>query len=290
LIVLAIIAVLAALSSAAYFYTINRSYERSTNAGIEHVYGVFKKQWNYVVEQAKKESMPDAILKAAAPDNPTGTDPSAMERAKVMLIMLRLAEAFPQSYAEVQTPAVVSYGIGKKYSETYYAKWALSTKTSGGPQNESSACLLMALTTSKGGATLDMNLLPTKPLDTDGDKLPELCDAWQKPMAFFRFPYMNAKLVTVQPSLTNQKGDAYSNPFDPMKTLTLWNSSTGNKKTFEDRILYDVAGGYFAPTIVSAGSDNVLDLQFVNGRNFPDMKELSNAAKDNKYSFDIVAP
>ncbi len=289
LIVLAIIAALAALSTAAYFYAINRQYENNTNAGIEHLYGVLKRQWQDVIAKAKTEPIPDALRIAAAPDS--GTDTNSTERARAMLIMLRLAEAFPQSYAEVKSPAILQYGISKKYSELYRTKWSTWGKTGGPPQSESSACLYMALSTSKGGAALNLDMLPTKPQDTDGDGLPEFCDAWQQPLAFFRFPYANAKLVTKAPALTNQKGDAYKNPFDPMKTLTNWISVT-NKKTFEDRVLFDVTGDYFTPTIVSAGPDNVLDVTFANGRGFPDMAEVvaNTGWKDNRYSFDIVAP
>src|SRR5262245_66445238 len=88
----AIIAVLIGLSAASYFWIFGRQYEKNTNATIEHVYGVLKQQWNFVIKEASSESIPDTVLQMAAPD-PSG------ERAKVLWKMIRLTEAFPMSYS-----------------------------------------------------------------------------------------------------------------------------------------------------------------------------------------------
>jgi hypothetical protein len=104
----------------------------------------------------------------------------------------------------------------------------------------------MALLSSKGGASLNIDQLPTKPNDLDGDGLPELCDAWQQPLAFFRFPYANAKLVTVAPNLTNQQKKSYTNPFDPMNTLLSAGWAGANRTTFEARVSYSIASGAYS--------------------------------------------
>lgn len=274
LIVMAIIAVLAALSSAAYFYTIGRQYEKNTKANIEDIYNILKKQWNYVIAETKKEPIPQLIAIAAEKD-PAG------ERARVMLIMLRLAEAFPQTYAEISSPAIVkTYGAARKYSATYDSKWQLAGKPGGGAKGESAACLYLALSTSRGGAALNPDQMPIKAQDTDGDGLLEFCDAWGQPLAFFRFPHggSNPNLVAKAPS-----------PYialDSQKTLKRpWNTNPINYKTmFENATLFTIGDWYSTPTIVSAGADNIMALSS------PDMSPLTGNAKDNLYSFDIVAP
>lgn len=305
LVVLAIIAVLAALSFTGYVAIFGRQYERNTNANIEHLYGVLKKHWNHVIAEAKKESVPDLVKKMAAPD-PAG------ERAKVMWIMLRLAEAFPQSYDEIQrygNPAfspIVSVGAQQKYSVMYRTKIGTRTSDPKKLQAESAACLYLALSTAKGGHALNLDQLPIKPHDTDNDGMIEFCDAWQQPIAFFRFPYANAKLASKAPTLTGPKG-TYFNPLDPLKTLQDGNWPVGNKTTFENEVRFEIGVGdrYTTPVLVSAGNDNLLGLELKNStRGFADMfifpilpsppgdRDSNNIvdAKDNLYSFDIVAP
>jgi prepilin-type N-terminal cleavage/methylation domain-containing protein len=323
----AIIAVLIGLSAASYFWIFGRQYEKNTTATIETAYGVLKQQWNFVIAEAKKESLPDGVRKLAEPD-PSG------ERARVLWIMLRLTEAFPQSYAEIKlygnpaTSPIVFLGGKQKYSPTYISKWNKATggAVGGDPAIESSACIFLALTTAKGNYSLSVDQLPTKPQDWDPknplqqqpDGLVDLCDGWQRPIAFFRFPYVNAgtassgtgnaNLWAKFPGLTGPKG-AYLNPLDPLLTLQTpsW-TSTANKKNFEDAIRMEVVdalgnGFYAVPVLVSAGRDNQFGLQFSNAsRGFPDMNvliipmggDLDNNnildAKDNLYSFDIVAP
>lgn len=304
LVVLAIIAVLAALSFVGYVAIFGRQYERNTNANIEHLYGALKKHWNHVIVEAKKESVPDSVKQMAAPD-------TAGERARVMWIMLRLAEAFPQSYDEIQvygnpaTSPIALVGAQQKYSVMYRSKIGTRKSDPNKLQAESAACLYLALSTAKGGHALNLDQLPVKPHDTNSDGMIEFCDAWQQPIAFFRFPYANAKLASKAPTLTGPNGP-YFNPLDPLKTLKQpWVANPDNKTIFEDAVKFKIDDWFTTPVIVSAGNDNLLGLEFKNStRGFPDMFILPilpsppgdldvnkiEDAKDNLYSFDIVAP
>ena len=285
LIVIAIIGVLSALATSAYFYAMGRQYEKNTNATIEYAYGIMKQQWNHVVAETKKESIPPLVSQFAAPDLDG-------ERAKAMLIMLRLAEAFPQTYAEIKSPTIVSvFGARPKYSVNYNSKWKQAGSPAGGIpkyfQNESAACLYLALSNVKGGNAINPEQMPVKAQDLDGDGLIEFCDAWGHPLGFFRFPYANAALAAKAPSAVN--------PLDPLKTFQRTWYAAGNKKVFEDAVMFEIGATpvFTTPTIASAGSDNVLDLTFRNKAcSFPDMKEAAGSTmlKDNLYSFNIVAP
>ncbi len=316
LVVLAIIAILASLTSAGIIYYIGRQDENNTAATIEHLYGVLKKQWDFVIAEAKKEPIPDVIRQLTGPDKSGNSPDPSSERARVALIKLRLAEAFPQNFQEIsdftntKSPRYL-YNLlplsRAKYMPTYASKWAKAGgKTGGNPQIESGACLYMALTTAKGGASIDIDKLPNKPVDMDGDGLPEFGDGWRQSIAFFRFPYNNAALAAVQPNLVNAQGVAYRDPLDPLMKLqswvnvndaaplyTAWNIS--NRTAFENIIGYEIAFSspppFTAPVIVSAGKDSVLDLTFQNAtRGFPDMSPISPKANNNIYSFNVIAP
>ncbi|GEM_PF-4567730 len=295
LIALAIIAVLTALSAASYFWIVNRQYEKNTNAAIEHVYGVLKKQWNAVISEAN-DPIPDSVKILAAPD-PSG------ERAKVLWKMIRLTEAFPANYSEIRTPKVYATVLPgyagplpliptdrRKYIALYNSK--LGAAAGGNPQNESAACLYLALSSAKKGSpAFNADQLPVKPQDIDLDGALEFCDAWQQPIAFFRFPYAYARFDpvapnTICPKMTGPQGFVYYNPFDPLKTLqtATWYSSA-NRAVFENAVQFKIGNWYTTPSLVSAGRDYVLDLTF------PDMSEITTTGtKDNLYSFNIVAP
>lgn len=302
LVVLAIIGILVALAGVAYFRFVGGAQEKTTKATIETAYGVFKKQWAHVIAEARKEPIPDAIRLLTGPDTMGNGQDQSGERARVALIKLRLAEAFPQSYQDIsdfsnQSSARYLYRFLPKpnYMQTYVSKWKQAGgKTGTDPKTESAACLLLALTTAKGGVQLDLDKVPTKPLDTDSDGLPELCDAWGHPIAFFRFPHNNAKLAAAQPSMTGPKG-AYTDPLDPLKMLQTWVTSNdlapqfalvSNRTGFENIIQYPIGNppAFTTPVFVSAGRDEVLDL------NFFDMLPTSPKADDNLYSFAIVPP
>src|SRR3954468_19136913 len=92
LVVIAIIAILAALSGAGYFYFIGGQQRKNSELTLRSVNAALQKHWTYVVEDAKREEIPAAVKSLA------GGDP---ERSRVLLVKLRLTEAFPISYAEI---------------------------------------------------------------------------------------------------------------------------------------------------------------------------------------------
>lgn len=100
LVVIAIIVILAALLAAGIISWIGTQQGRNTQGTIRNVTKVLQGQWAWVVDQAKKETPSPAVMTMAAPD-PTGV------RAKVLWTKVRLMEAFPINYSEVN-------GNGKK--------------------------------------------------------------------------------------------------------------------------------------------------------------------------------
>ena len=286
LFVIAIIGVLAALSTAAYFYAVGRQYEKNTSASIEHIYGVFKKQWNAVIEEAKKEPIPDAIRKLAE------SDPSG-DRARVLLVKFRLAEAFPGTFTDIKdytnslsTRYLYNYlpSAQARYSGNYYKQWSDVTKANSKTaydfglsgrnlqlqlQRESSACLYMALSSAKGGSVVNADQLPTRAYDIDfNGALPDglmrvFGDAWGNPIAFFRFPTCPSNPTANNP-FTARKPSAwtYNDPLDPKGTLASATWLVANKAIYENIMGYEVGSNFTIPVIVSAGKDEILDLRF----------------------------
>ncbi len=262
--VMAIIAILVALSGAAFFYFTYSTPAKTTQSKIMAIDEIFRARWNKVIADAKKETpLPKSVYDLAG-----GSDQSA--RAKVIWIKCRLAEAFPMTYAEVQTPWVYTTGLipanMRKPCNTAYRKTLGTLNAANNPATESAACLLMALTVDFGG----MPSLPdlaryTK--DTDGDGIAELVDDWGLPLYFYRFPTDNSDLQSAAP----QAGAAKTNrdPLDQQGTLnnTGWYNSPYGTTTcgafYEANFHMIKSQGtvlYTVPVIVSAGLDNKLGL------------------------------
>ena len=96
LVVIAIIALLAALTSVAVFSMISVRTQRNTDTTMQTINKALQQHWTFVVAEAKKETVPDAVKSYYGPD---------MERVRVIWTKMRLAEAFPQSFAEINGPA-----------------------------------------------------------------------------------------------------------------------------------------------------------------------------------------
>jgi prepilin-type N-terminal cleavage/methylation domain-containing protein len=99
LVVIAIIVILTGLLSSGVFVWMSKQQGRTTEGNMRTVNKVLQEQWAYVVEQAKKESPSSAVVSLAT-YNGAFPDPGG-ERARVLWIKVRLIEAFPQAYSEV---------------------------------------------------------------------------------------------------------------------------------------------------------------------------------------------
>ena len=318
LVVIAIIGLLSSLAAWGVFAMIGNTQRNTTNATMRVVNKMLQDRWTAVIADSRKEPASPAVVNLAggAVLDPTG------ERAKVIWTKVRLVEAFPVLYAEVAAAnagSVVNLYIPANRRKPYFAKYqqALSGLTAGTP-GESSACLLLALKTlyPDGVAIDDQIKYAVANNDGDGASLvpvpntiPTLVDGWQKPMAFFRFPFGGAAdpgLQLANPGKNTVNGAKFADPIDTGGTLLnpKWYTSATTvppaaltlKTTYES--LFHVIGPpavptpaaayYVAPVIVSGGKDNAIQLGLVVMNILPNLPSGAGAG-DNIYSFNLRA-
>jgi len=218
LVVIVIISVLIALGVGGGYAVVTSIRARNNENAMRTIQKVLFEQWKQVVDDANKEQPSPAVV-ALAGDNPG--------RARVLWTKLRLAEAFPQSYGEIRNPlstdpAILNTtiygtpvaGLGplipnKKYLATYNAAIPrlnpVFEPTHHNAGIESSACLFLALTVTRGRVQLDQaNLagfltdyydyipeddttVPPTPAKANSPSVKVLCDSWGNPFHFQRF-------------------------------------------------------------------------------------------------------
>ncbi len=282
LIVIAIIAILAGLGAWGVFAMIGTQQRRNTETTIRVVNKLLQDRWTTVIAEARKEAPSPAVVNLAGAD-PTG------ERAKVIWIKVRLAEAFPVGYAEVSatnTTSIVNAYIPANRRKPHFAKYQqLIGSVQPGGAGESSACLLMAVKAlTPGGVAID-DQLKFAVKDTDGDTLAELVDGWGTPLAFFRFPWNNAALQAANPGIASVRGAKYADPVDTGGALinAAWYALPARgifETDFKHQVKTSAGNAYYVvPVIVSAGPNLVMD---VGGDLLPGPK-----AADNMFSFEL---
>jgi prepilin-type N-terminal cleavage/methylation domain-containing protein len=278
MVVIAIVGVLVALGVGAGYRVLSGMRISATENAMRTIQKVLNEQWEQVIKDANNEE-PTPLVK-----NMAGGDPA---RARVLWIKMRLAEAFPQSYAEIKK--IVDGGgvygtqfiVNKKYIATYYgllhdAKVNIQLNAPPGP-TESSACLLMALRVSRGRVKLDEANLAGFIADTNGDGMPELVDNWGNPLHFQRFfitapppgappAFQQSTVLAIQSELAqlnprfNTQRDILGDPIDPEGLLQqadasrAWsiNPASANANTFAS-ILYGTPASMFPATKLPTG-------------------------------------
>lgn len=195
LVVVAIIAVLMGLTGMAISGIMRSQYIATTQTTIQKLTSEVDRHWKAVSDTARAEfrnGAPPAVQALAA------SDP---DKAQNVWIRLRLMQEFPQTFAEATggvqyidegpdgnlgTMDDVTYSIGPKSN---YQK-ALAGKNLGGDLDaESSACLYLALSSSRRGTTSDLEAAvgpsSIKMIDDGtGQKLALLLDAWGMPIGY----------------------------------------------------------------------------------------------------------
>ena len=271
LVVIAIIAILAGLASWAVIAMVGTQSARNTDNTIKAVNKVLQTQWKFVIDEAKKDDISgNAALQALAAPDPDGS------RAQVLWIKLRLMEAFPQSYAEISSPWVYSADpsgnpyipVGqRRYNVSYLKSFTTPPFVAANNQavTQSSACLLIALSVSKGGSVLSSDQIGFATDDADKDGVKELTDGWHHPIGFTRF--------TLAPNpATAGPGLKFADPVDPLGTLlnaswyaspTAYLGTDNARATFEKKAGYLISpdnganANYVTYGIASAGKDGV---------------------------------
>ncbi len=209
LVVLAIIAVLIGLGTAAIMKTRTVQETRNTSTLITKVDQAFQKRWLATIETARNET-PCPLAQSWALGSPA--------RAQVIHIKLRLIQEFPVSFKEATSNVGAAPPVGLGPNPTYLRALANATAGARTPQEESSACLYLALKRQTRGVEFDPDTaLSTQellaPIPTDNIK--EIVDPWKvvqdrlipndpnpqtplgmsrpQPLVFVRFPGFNNK-------------------------------------------------------------------------------------------------
>lgn len=249
LVVIAIMGILMSLIGAAVFKTITVRKRSFTQQSVDKLYLQLQRHMKAVIDDARTEQIPPAVLALA------GNDPN---RARIVWIKLRLKQQFPQSYAEALQPAP-----GYINPEPAYGRILAGRSAANKPETESAACLLMALTarTRRGVEQSADFLSPNEKQDTDGDGIPEICDAYGKALAFFRWPTPpsgdpNFTMLTAAPpgGVNPNPSAPFQDPQDPTGTLQAggWGGLAG--------VGIPTPNQYMVPVIVSAGADGRMGL------------------------------
>jgi prepilin-type N-terminal cleavage/methylation domain-containing protein len=228
LVVIAIIAVLMGLAAGTYFLVIGSTQASRTEDALRIIDKSLHEHWNKVVEEAKKDQVSPAVLNLANGDT---------NRARVLWIMFRLTEAFPQSYAEVRSAMAGNgiYGIDpvtgmpwiptdqRRYMSTYWTKISAAGTTNTDTQSQSSICLYLSLIENRGGLKFPEDQLKGN-VGPSSDGLNQFIDSWGKPLMFIRFPIGGniSQAVGLELAGMNTRSGTkarFGDPIDPDGTL-----------------------------------------------------------------------
>jgi prepilin-type N-terminal cleavage/methylation domain-containing protein len=279
--VIAIIAVLIALSASAVIRFIGVQEKSNTQNGLNKLGPIVKSAWVRAYEKANKNPLP---TNNATVNSLSGGDTA---RARVIWNYLQMRAAFPMSFNEVWNIGQPAGAYGDSYYQTQLQRLGITSGATPPASYESAACLLMALQRRESGGAVtadDLGSASTKMFALgNGNQMAALVDGWGNPLSFIRWPTGYQGLNPGGPQVAPAgKGN---NPLDPFGYLVnqTWANNGGNRATFTALFhpLPTVADTSFVlqPLVVSTGPDGQLGLDG-NG-------DVLNAAQanDNLYSY-----
>jgi prepilin-type N-terminal cleavage/methylation domain-containing protein len=171
LVVIAIIAVLAGLTTAAVAKFMQVGPRSATRATLNSAKSKVDAQWKAVIDDANRAPLPSGY---------TG----APNQARAQYVQDRLAQAFPQTFAEALAPAG-----GRLQPFQAYVDY-LGGLSGGGQPYESAVCLLMALQRGpqNTGVSADTfgSIAVTQYTLPNGMNVQGLTDGWKSPVSFAR--------------------------------------------------------------------------------------------------------
>lgn len=248
LVVVALLALLAAIATAAYFRIQGGQQVSAAEATLSKLKSGMDKKWKAVLDNAKTTAIPDGLLTAAGGD---------ADRARTMLAYMMLKNEFPTTLAEACNPTQVivttpstpaQLGVHVLQPKAAFlapirAKFpAPAVLTFPYPSaEESAACFYLALTaTGTRGETFTGEGLQnqvgevTVKFQVNGADqtmaLPAFTDTWGQPVYFCRHTYLtevNGPEYTKAKPATNQPGSPFRDPLDPLGKLATPSPATG---------------------------------------------------------------
>lgn len=266
--VIAIIAVLLAMSAAAFYRTRVQQQESATNVTLSKLQSELDVQWKTVLdrgaEDARTRSIPQAILSWSGNDD---------RRAKVVWTKILLRVEFPQTfYDAVNFPvALKSMGFNVPMKSDYFqavqGMAPAPVANPGYPQAhyESAALLYLALKQGRRGMQAFNPNEQVGPhaigsVDLYGKSFNVFIDTWGEPIAFIRWPTGATMMDDInQPPFqvlnTIAGVPTAVDPQDPEKTLHV--ATWANQSSFSNSIHPLNANGplNLSPFVFSAGRD-----------------------------------
>jgi prepilin-type N-terminal cleavage/methylation domain-containing protein len=294
LVVLAILAVLASLSVGGVMRWLASQNQDTTETIMRGVSQLLNRQIKAVLDTADKETIPQSVLSMAGGDT---------RRARVIWKKLRLKQEFPTNFYEAWYPYASAGGVAllpatdlpaKKVYINVLPKPATApvyppTTPTPAPTpaaNESSVCLLLALSQSRGGVRMSSDDIPANALSEISPGGPKLIiDAWSQPLAFYRWPTGNNELIGLNTS-------KLADPLDPEGLLlspgwyNLTNGQPNPLRLQFEGLCHTISATsgqtalYTIPALASAGRDTKLGLDLTTMAN-----TNATAVTDNIYSY-----
>jgi prepilin-type N-terminal cleavage/methylation domain-containing protein len=220
LVIIAIIAVLVALTAGGIFQVMDSQRKSNTEETLRKLASTLKQQWEEVRRTANSENMPDTFVQSQG-----GGDAF---RARPLWIQAKLAYYFPQTFAEAFTPP---NGLPALYAKDLQNMGIVQGGTLQPAGGEGAVLLLLILRRRNGGVAFNEDTLGShaigkaNPSGSATQQVPMLIDDWGNPLAFFRSPGGNLEPVVVSAGRDGMLG---LNLADPNMTVTDANAASDN--------------------------------------------------------------
>jgi prepilin-type N-terminal cleavage/methylation domain-containing protein len=231
LVVITIIVILVALSTAGIVRYISVQEVSNTRTILTKLDPIVKAQYNTLTQLAFKETIPAVALVSV--QNIAGAAATDVKRQRAVYVKMRQMQAFPINFNEVFNNPL---GPLPQFKQVLLG-YGITTGTTPAAPWESSVCLLIALQAGYGGTGFKPDDLGVSAVQNVGPGIPGLVDYWGKPLHFFRWPIGDQTLNPsgVTPAILQAQPGAGNDPADPEGTFTfgswLASASANNFKT-----------------------------------------------------------
>lgn len=299
MVVVAIIALLVALTAGAVMRYLSTQKGNNTETTITTVDSELKKHWQKVIDQSKDGGSPSLLAGGLSIDDPAAYNcPGDALTARVIYQKLVLMQQFPMSFNEV-------FGIGPNVNfvlppdigyQRYLNQYGIAGSTAATQPFESSACLLMALERDRSGMKLNTDLLKSS-IRTLPSGLPYLADGWDQPLAFYRWPVANDEVNALNRAQPNSAQAIKRDSQDPDGKLMNPTWLGGSGAVLFAQTIHNLSPNgsrYTVPVVASSGPDKKLGFDTWNP-GVPDPMSIGiptavvpgnpNDENDNLYSF-----